>query len=66
MSERAARAKVRVGHGKIDVSRTENRGAIGLTNKDKLRLAKSGVKDLLEGTKSLNRLRLNQGTDKSN
>jgi hypothetical protein len=48
-------AKTRVGHGKIDASRTKGRGALGLTNKDKLALARSGTKDLLEGTRQANR-----------
>lgn len=48
-------AKQRVGRGKIDASRTKNSGALGLTNKDKLALAKSGARDLLEGTRQANR-----------
>lgn len=50
-----SKSKKRVGRGKIDASRSKNGGAIGLTNKDKLALAKSGVKDLLEGTMEENR-----------
>jgi len=56
----SAKSKKRVGKGKIDASRTEGGGTLGLTNKDKLKLAKSGVKDLLEGTMELNRLRMQQ------
>ncbi len=48
-------AKVRVGHGQIDSSRTKGSGALGLKNKDKLKLAKAGAKNLLEGTREVNR-----------
>lgn len=54
-------AKTRVGRGQIDASRTEGRGALGLTNKDKLKLAKSGARNLLEGTRQANRKKRAKG-----
>ena len=48
-------AKIRVGRGKIDMSRGENSGTLGLTNKARLQLSKSGLKDLLEGIMEKNR-----------
>ena len=67
MSERSARAKQRVGRGKIDVGRAKGRTAIGsLSNQEKLAITRSGVRDLMEGTMELNRLKKNQSTDSSN
>jgi len=54
----SAKSKKRVGRGKIDASRFKGGGVLGLTNKDKLALAKSGAKDLMEGTMEANRKRL--------
>lgn len=62
-----AEAKRNVGRGKIDVGRSKGRGAIGnLSNQEKLAITRSGVKDLMEGTMELNRLKKNQSTDGNN
>ncbi len=51
----SGQAKTRVGHGQADVSRSKGRGALGLTNKDKLKLGKAAAKNLVEGTMETNK-----------
>lgn len=53
--ETQAQTKKNVGRGKIRTAASKGKGVLGLTNQDKLRLARSGVKDLLEGTMQANR-----------
>lgn len=70
---RQGRAKKRVGRGKLDVARG-GRSSTGLTmsNEDRVALARSGTKDLLEGTREVNRaairekLAARQHTDSNN
>lgn len=53
--ESQAQTKKNIGRGKIRTAASKGRGTLGLTNKDKLALARSGVKDLIEGTIQANR-----------
>ena len=38
-----------VGKAKIKIAGSKGRGVLGLTNQDKLRLARSGTKDFMKG-----------------
>ena len=48
--ESKSETKKNIGRGKIRISASKERGVLGLTNQDKIKLAKSGVKDLMAGT----------------
>lgn len=58
----SGKAKVRVGHGQADASRTKGRGTLGLTNKDKLNLGRAAAKNLVEGTREVNKAKRKKQT----
>ena len=60
--ESKSETKKNIGRGKNRISASKGKGVLGLTNKDKLNLAKSGVKDLLAGTIEGNRARRKRGS----
>lgn len=60
--ESKSETKKNIGRGKIRISASKEKGVLGLTNQDKLNLAKSGVKDLIAGTIEGNRAKKKRGS----
>ena len=52
--------KINVGRTQIRTAASKKKGVLGLTNKEKVALAKTGTKNLLEGTQAKNRKKKNR------